>query len=79
MSDSISIRALSENMILFLLTQGARSVGEVTKNVEFTRHDSRVRRLLSDLGKTDHVAWDEEGDWRITHQGLSRLQMMESS
>lgn len=76
MPDSISIRALRENMILALLTQGPRPVGEVTRDVEFTRHDSRIRQLLSGLDETNHVDWDEDGDWSITQHGLSRLQQM---
>jgi len=79
MSDSISIRVLRENMILALLAQGPRPVGELTREVEFTRHDSRTRKLLFGLDKTNLVGWDQDGDWSITREGLSRLQQMRSA
>lgn len=70
----LSIREVRENILLGALVEDARSVGELSQCVSFTRHDSRVRRLLSGLYKTGHVDWNADGEWRLTPRGLSRLQ-----
>lgn len=42
------------------------SIDEATKRASFTRHPSRVRRILFDLHSQGLVEWKVNGDWHET-------------
>ena len=49
--------------ILVLLQQGPQSLDDLVRQVSFTRHHCRVRRLLFVLWEAGDVTWDRDGRW----------------